>query len=146
MPTPSDSSTSAEPVRLETARLPCLATATPHEATTIATVVEMLIVPALSPPVPQVSSSGERFACSGGTRWRIASANPPISSVVSPFMRSATASPAIWEGVASPASTCSIVARASSRERFSWATARAMADWITAGYSSAGGTGSGSSR
>ena len=32
MRTPSDSSTSALPVRLETARLPCLATATPHEA------------------------------------------------------------------------------------------------------------------
>jgi len=60
MRTPSDSRTSALPVRLETARFPCLATATPHDAVTIATLVEMLNVPALSPPVPHVSSRGLR--------------------------------------------------------------------------------------
>lgn len=140
MPTPSDSRTSAEPVRLETARLPCLATATSQLATTIATVVEMLNVPALSPPVPQVSSSGLRLVCIGGTRPRIASAKPAISSVVSPFMRSAIARPAICDGVASPASTCSMVARDSSRDRSSLTTARAMAVWINSRLSFAGGT------
>jgi hypothetical protein len=123
-----------------------LATATSHDATTIATVVEMLNVPALSPPVPHVSSSGVRLVCSGGTSERIASAKPAISSAVSPFMRSATASPAICDAVASPARICCIVARASSRVRSLPATAWAMAVWINARLSSAGGTGSGSSR
>ena len=53
--TPSASSTSALPDRLETLRLPCLATGTPHAATTIAAAVETLSVPSPSPPVPQVS-------------------------------------------------------------------------------------------
>ena len=59
--TPRASRTSAEPERLETARLPCLATAAPAPAATKATVVEMLKVPEPSPPVPQVSSNGRRF-------------------------------------------------------------------------------------
>ncbi len=37
------------------ARLPCLTTGTPQAATTIAAAVEILTVPAPSPPVPQVS-------------------------------------------------------------------------------------------
>jgi len=128
-------------VRLETARFPCLATATPHEAVTSATVVEMLKVPALSPPVPQVSSSGLRRVRIGATRRRSASAMPVISPGLSPFMRSATTSAPIWAGVASPASTCSMLARARSRGRSSCSTARAMAVWITGGRSGAGGTG-----
>ena len=108
---------------------------------TIATVVEMLKVPALSPPVPQVSSSGERRVRIGGTRRRIASAMPAISSGASPFMRSATANAAIWAGVASPASTCSMLARASSRLRCTRSMARPIAVWITARPPAAGGTG-----
>ncbi len=38
---------------------------------------------------------------------------PTSSSIVSPFMRSATIRAAIWAGVASPASTTSSAARAS---------------------------------
>ena len=45
----------AEPAALETARLPCLATATPAPATTNAVVVDMLKVASPSPPVPHVS-------------------------------------------------------------------------------------------
>src|SRR5262245_45319575 len=130
MRTPSDSRTSALPVRLETARFPCLATATPQEAVTIATVVEMLNVPALSPPVPHVSSRGLRRVWSGGTRRRMASAMPAISGVVSPFIRIATASAPICAGVAWPSSTCSIAACARSRVRSSRSTARPIADWI----------------
>ena len=55
--TPSCSNTSALPQRLDTDRLPCLATLTPHAATTSAAADEMLNVPARSPPVPQVSNT-----------------------------------------------------------------------------------------
>ena len=55
--TPSASSTSAEPVREDAARPPCLQTGTPAPATTRAAMVETLMVPARSPPVPQVSTS-----------------------------------------------------------------------------------------
>src|SRR5690606_39704597 len=54
--TPSAERTSADPVFDESARLPCLATGTPHPATTNAAAVEMLKVPEASPPVPQVRS------------------------------------------------------------------------------------------
>ena len=53
--TPSAESTSAEPLRLVTARLPCLATGTPAAAVTSAAVVLMLNSFELPPPVPQVS-------------------------------------------------------------------------------------------
>ena len=67
--TPSASRTSADPVREEAARPPCLHTGTPAPATIRAAIVETLIVPARSPPVPQVSTSlpgqligdGDRF-------------------------------------------------------------------------------------
>src|SRR5208283_1208237 len=52
---PSASRTSALPDWLDTERLPCFATGMPEEATTIAVVVEILNVPDISPPVPQVS-------------------------------------------------------------------------------------------
>ncbi len=55
--TPRAASTSALPERLETERLPCLATGTPAAAATRAAAVEMLNVPRPSPPVPQVSTS-----------------------------------------------------------------------------------------
>ncbi len=56
--TPHASSRSADPHRPDAARLPCLATRTPAAATTSAATVETLNVPAPSPPVPQVSTSG----------------------------------------------------------------------------------------
>ena len=55
--TPSCSNTSALPQRLDTDRLPCFATFTPHAATTIAAADEMLNVPDRSPPVPHVSNT-----------------------------------------------------------------------------------------
>ena len=55
--TPNCSSTSADPVRLVTARLPCFATGSPAAAATIAAAVEMLNEPQPSPPVPQVSAT-----------------------------------------------------------------------------------------
>ena len=55
-PTPSASSTSAEPQEDDAARLPCLTTRTPAPATTIAAIVEMLTVWARSPPVPTMST------------------------------------------------------------------------------------------
>ena len=57
MPTPSASNTSALPQRLDTERLPCLATRTPAPASTSAAAVETLMVPARSPPVPHVSKT-----------------------------------------------------------------------------------------
>ncbi len=56
MGTPSASTTSALPARLETARLPCLATCTPSDETTMAAAVDTFRVPSPSPPVPHVSS------------------------------------------------------------------------------------------
>ena len=70
--TPSASSTSAEPERDDCARLPCLATRTPAAATTSAAMVDTLMVPRPSPPVPQVSTTtpaGTRSLCA---RARIA--------------------------------------------------------------------------
>ena len=62
---------------------------------------------------------------------RIASAQPAISSAVSPFSRSATRKPPICAWVASPAMIALITSRASSRVR-SWpSSSRASASWIT---------------
>ena len=81
--TPKCSRTSAEPVLLETARLPCFATGRPAAATTIAVAVEILNVPEPSPPVPQVSTIGaETDACNGTIRRFSASTTPMISSAV----------------------------------------------------------------
>ena len=68
--TPSAVSTSAEPAREETARLPCFATVTPAPATTNAAVVEMLKVFRPSPPVPQVSTKIWRSTWIRSTRAR----------------------------------------------------------------------------
>ena len=57
---PSASSTSAEPVCDDAARLPCFATAAPAAAVTSAAAVEMLYVFAPSPPVPTTSTMSVR--------------------------------------------------------------------------------------
>jgi len=80
------------------------ATGMPAPAATSAAAVEMLNVPARSPPVPQVSMAPEGRS-SGVACARIDSTKPVISSTVSPFARSAISRPAIWTGVASPAIT-----------------------------------------
>ena len=74
--TPSASSTSALPHRLDTERLPCLATRTPQAATTSAAAVEMLNVPERSPPVPQVSNTLAGGVDSGTASARIVRAKP----------------------------------------------------------------------
>ena len=88
--TPSASSTSMLPARLEAARFPCLATGTPAPATTKAAAVEMLKVFAPSPPVPQVSTARGSGQGSWRARARAARAAATISETVSPLVRSAT--------------------------------------------------------
>ena len=100
MRTPSASSTSALPQVPLAERLPCLATGTPQAATTNDATVEMLKVPAPSPPVPQVSTAP--CDVSGTARARIARAKPTTSSSVSPRAAIAARSAPIWAGVASP--------------------------------------------
>ena len=53
--TPRASSTSADPTEDDAARLPCLATGTPHPATAKAAIVETLTLCSWSPPVPTTS-------------------------------------------------------------------------------------------
>ena len=91
--TPSDSSTSTDPHFDEAARPPCLATRAPAAAVTIAAIVETFTVPARSPPVPHVSTSGPstslrstRSANSSIVRTSAAS-----SPAVSPLARRPTA-------------------------------------------------------
>ena len=98
------------------ARLPCLATSTPAPATTIAPIVEMLIVPDRSPPVPHVSTTG-LGVLTGFANASIERAQPSISSTVSPFVRRAIKKPPIWPGVASPDMIACIAVAASSAER-----------------------------
>jgi hypothetical protein len=88
--TPSASSTSMLPARLEAARPPCFATGTPAPATTKAAAVEMLKVCAPSPPVPQVSTARGSGQGSWRARERMARAAATISPTVSPLVRSAT--------------------------------------------------------
>ena len=83
----------------------------------------MLKVLPPSPPVPAVSTRSSRCGRTGRTCSRIASAQPAISSAVSPFRRSATRKPPSCAGVASPRMISSIAARASARER-SWPSSR----------------------
>ena len=80
--TPSASSTSADPVRDEAARPPCLHTGTPAPATIRAAMVETLMVPARSPPVPQVSTSRWQGQSATGTVSATSSmaSNMPVSS------------------------------------------------------------------
>jgi hypothetical protein len=115
--TPSRSSTSAEPQRDDSARLPCFATTPPHAAIKIAASVDTLIVPAPSPPVPQVSiECSSRGQVSGTARLRIAEAAPTSSSTLSPFALSAIRKPPICAGVASPSKIWPITSATSARD------------------------------
>src|SRR5439155_627992 len=125
--TPRASITSAEPFFELMLRLPCFATRTPAPATTNAVAVEMLNVALAEPPVPQVSTSASRQVPLTSTvelRWRfngvaaarMASANPTISSTVSPFMCSATSRAAICASVHLPDRISAVTARAPSRD------------------------------
>ena len=112
MRTPSASSTSALPQVPLAERLPCFATGTPQAATTNEATVEMLKVPAPSPPVPQVSTAPRD--ASGTARARMARAKPTTSSSVSPRAAIAARRAPIWAGVASPSMIAPIAAAASS--------------------------------
>ena len=113
--TPSASSTSALPQLPLAERFPCLATFTPQAATTREATVEMLKVPAPSPPVPQVSTASS--ARRGSARSRMVRAKPTTSSSVSPRTASAASSAPIWAGVAAPSMIAAMAAAASSSER-----------------------------
>ena len=84
--TPNASNTSALPQRLVAERLPCFATDAPAAAATIPAAVETLNVPALSPPVPQVSTACVAivsFKCTRTAFCLITRARPVISCTVS---------------------------------------------------------------
>jgi len=72
---------------------------------TSAAAVEMLKVPALSPPVPQVSRRSSTPSLSARARERIALAHPAISSAVSPFIFSAIRNAAVSGSETSPSRT-----------------------------------------
>src|SRR5262245_46674896 len=140
--TPSASTTSADPQRLETDRLPCLATLRPAPATTNAVAVETLKVPDASPPVPAVSISISRSVPASAvptsprvrTRTafsRMTSASPMSSSTVSPFMRRAVRKAATWTEVAAPDMSASIAAAASRRVRSRRSTSVRIASMMT---------------
>lgn len=61
------SRTSALPQRLDTERLPCLATLAPAAAAMTVAPVEMLTDPMPSPPVPTMSSTASVLV--GGVGW-----------------------------------------------------------------------------
>ena len=96
---------SALPHRLDTDRLPCFATFTPHAATTTAAADETLNVPERSPPVPHVSNTSPGGVASGTACSRIVRAKPTISSGRSPFITSAARRPASAPGAARPSMT-----------------------------------------
>ena len=117
MGTPRASRTSALPARLEAARFPCLATATPAPATTKAAAVEMLNVPAPSPPVPQTSMITSRRGRTWTEAARRPSMSPRTSSTVSPLARRPMRNAPACAGVAFPSRSTAIAALASSRDR-----------------------------
>ena len=80
---PRASRQSAVPDEDDAARLPCFATLTPAAATTNAVVVDMLKLPALSPPVPTISRVSISPVSTGIACSLIAAAHPLISSMVS---------------------------------------------------------------
>ena len=114
---PSASRQSAEPVRPELERLPCLATTAPAPAATNAVVDEMLNVMPWSPPVPTVSTvlglRDEIFAAA----WRMARAAAAISATVSPLAESAARNAPICASVRLPWKSSSKSANVSSSER-----------------------------
>ena len=79
----------------EALRLPCFATRTPHAASTSAATVDTLNVCDPSPPVPQVSNTGENGRDSFVALALIVRARPTISSGRSPFIARPTRRPAI---------------------------------------------------
>ncbi len=116
--TPSASIRSALPQRLETERLPCLATVTPQPATTKAVTVEMLKVPAPSPPVPQVSTTRPPPAWMRAALRRMALAAPASSSNVSPLVASAAMKAPISVSERVPEKISAISSEVSSSVRF----------------------------
>src|SRR5579885_112622 len=114
---PQASRTSALPQALEAARFPCLATGTPAAATVSAVIVEMLIVLALSPPVPTTSTTSGRPCSTCRLRPRIARAAPAISSYVSPRAASEVSRPAAWTALKEPSMISPIMDAASSSLR-----------------------------
>lgn len=70
----------------DTPRLPCLAILRPAPAAASAVIVETLIVPAPSPPVPTISPTSKADFGKGLAARSIAAAAPRISSSVSPFI------------------------------------------------------------
>src|SRR3954447_10018155 len=125
--TPSASSRSAEPDSPVAERLPCLATAQPAPVAISAAVVDTLNV-GRPPPVPAVSISASRLACTGTANARMVRARPSISSTVSPFVRKATSTPAVSISDALPsmisASTAAVSAADRSRRDVSASIAR----------------------
>jgi hypothetical protein len=117
--TPSASSTSALPHRLDTDRLPCFATVTPHAAMTSALAEDTLNVPARSPPVPHVSNASGYERDSFTECARMVRARPTISSGRSPFIDRPTSNAASCAEVAWPVITRSMAAAASSAVRSS---------------------------
>src|SRR5215203_412829 len=126
--TPRAASTSALPERLETERLPCLATGTPAAAATRAAAVEMLNVPRPSPPVPQVSTRSPVLWGMGRDRRRMALAAPEISATDSPFMRRATSRADLRTSVTMPSMSWPKSSSVSSRVRLSPAVTRTSAE------------------
>ena len=82
MLTPSASRQSAVPLFEDAARFPCLHTFSPAAAARNDAVVETLMLPEWSPPVPTMSMTS--ISCVTGCACsRIAAADPEISSIVS---------------------------------------------------------------
>src|SRR5680860_1435277 len=136
--TPRAASTSAEPDREETERLPCLATGTPAPATTKAVHVEMLCVPLASPPVPHVSMA-PTGARTDNALARSTRAAPAISSTVSPRACMPIRSAPICTSVAPPDIMTSKVRAASVCERVSPAATFLMAARRSSGPTSPAG-------
>jgi len=122
----------------------------PAPAATNATVVEMLNVPARSPPVPHVSRTS--FPGGGVIRiafCRITSAAAAISVIVSPFMERQERNEATWAGEASPPMIIRIASRMPSADRFLRPDTAAIASWMSrtrAGPAGTGRSGKGNSR
>jgi len=100
--TPTASSISAPPHLLVMLRLPCLAMVTPQLAAMMAAAVLTLKVFRVSPPVPQVSTSGFFVERTFRLDSRMARTKPVISVTVSPLMDRAVKNEAVCAWVASP--------------------------------------------
>lgn len=130
MLTPKASSTSALPALPEAERLPCLATRTEAADEIIAEAVEILNLWMPEPPVPHVSSRRAFSVRTGVPKPLMASANPVISSTVSPLIRKAVSSDPICACEASPSMIAPIISRASTRVRLLPSISPAIPDCI----------------